>query len=337
MKTMKVLLTPLVLVMLAGCYKTELGGAVPGSRVIITELRSGDTAQAGLRSRDFDDFLAEESQGEWDELNDLFRQAELGNFFPDSSRFERPTFYLVSANGGEDMDADSDGREDRRYTEVAGRWRAIMRGSELRNGRYVVSVVTEAIYQLVKDDIESLTDNQLQARLDDLTADFLDDVNRDGTVDYLDALTWSVLFHKGNYQGDPADLLAMAGAVTEGAGPGTLAEIAARLARQAPDALAYYRANISSQIVQRRCINCHITGGSADARGARLIFVNSGASNFMERNHQAFIDFATVLGSRDLSDYVSGKANGQGHGGGTQLATGSQDLANLRTYLNLLE
>ena len=324
--------------LLTGCFKTELASTVAGARVVITELRSGDRIQGGLRSRDFDDYLADESQQSWDELNDLLRFAELGNFFPETSRFKRRTLYLLTASGGEDMDADSDGLEDRRYQPVSGRWRAIVQGSQLREGNYLVSVVTEALYQLVKDDIDSLGDSQLLERLDELSAEFLDDVNRDGRVDYEDALGWSALYHRGLYRGDPELLLAMATAITNADSQARITEIARQLGGQAQAPLDFYTQNISMQIVQRRCVNCHVNGGVADARGARLIFVTNSVNNFAERNLQAFIDFDRGLGSQDLSDYVTGKASARlSHGGGQQLAPGSVDLMNLDTFLSLLE
>jgi hypothetical protein len=328
----------LSLLLLTACFKTELGGAVPGASVTITELRSGAVAQSGLVSRDFQDFIDDEGQDKWDSLNDLGRQINLGNFFPDKNNFNKSTLYLVTVSGGADMDADGDGLEDEDYTPVAGSWHAIMRGSQLRKSGYVVSVITEALYQAVLDDIDGFSDAQLMSRLNQLSQDVLADVNNNGVVKYSDAVYWSVLFHKEFYLLNPDNLQALAVAIASG-DEDDIRDKALQLAGvDGTDPQQYFTDNISMPIVQAKCVNCHTVNGIAPNSGARLIVVTNNNNNHLSKNNQAFIDLQAKLAPQDLSNYVTSKVTGNlNHGGGRQIAPNSQDLQNLETYLNLLE
>ena len=163
--------------------------------------------------------------------------------------------------------------------------------------------------------------------------------NGNGTVGYGDALAWTTLLFRNRYQPDLALLQQLGDALRMGADENTLDELAAAALRApGPDAQAFFNANISMPIVQAKCVNCHTQGGVAPARGARLVVVTNSNPNHMQINHRAFISLGEQLGSRDLSDYVTGKAQGMlSHGGGRQLSPGSEDLDNLETYLNLIE
>lgn len=95
----------------------------------------------------------------------------------------------------------------------------------------------------------------------------------------------------------------------------------------------YFNTNISTQVVQNRCIACHIEGGPAAS--SRLLFVRSDTNNFEEINNNAFRDF---LAQEDVTEsYIMSKVSGGlGHVGGAQLNVGSDDYNNLQTYLNML-
>ncbi|BDX05523.1 FG-GAP repeat domain-containing protein [Planctobacterium marinum] len=100
------------------------------------------------------------------------------------------------------------------------------------------------------------------------------------------------------------------------------------------DAAEYYQQSISDNIVQSRCIACHISGGAADGQ-ARLIFERNTESDYLAINQQRIADFLTLDGVD--SDYFLGKASGGlGHIGGTQLPAGSDEYQAFETYLGLL-
>lgn len=100
------------------------------------------------------------------------------------------------------------------------------------------------------------------------------------------------------------------------------------------DASDYYQQNISANIVQSRCIACHVSGGAADGL-ARLIFERNTTSDYLTINQQRVADFL-ALEAVD-SDYFLAKASGGlGHIGGTQLPAGSAEYLAFATYLGLL-
>lgn len=325
--------------LLAGCMQAELGGPVPGATVVVTELRSGAIAQDGLLTKDEADYVAENSQQDWDELNDLGRFVQLGNFDLTAENFDVDTLYLVTVSGGFDMDFDGDRKEDPTYTAVQGSWRAIMPGRQLRRGGYMVSPITEALYQSVMDDIDQLSDAELLVKLDQYTQSILDNVDTIEAVNYLDALSWTVLLHRGKYLLDYADVRELAMALAEGKDPASIRGRSLKVLGMdddVVDALQVFTDTISMPIVQSKCVNCHTSRGVAS--GTRLRLVTNSDPDNLSKNHQAFISLGASLGSRDLSDYVTAKAQGQlSHGGGRQLSPGSQDLANLDAYLDLIE
>lgn len=102
-----------------------------------------------------------------------------------------------------------------------------------------------------------------------------------------------------------------------------------------PDAAnQFYLDNVSEQIIQNRCIACHVSGGAADG-SANLLFVNSDQPNYQTINQQRILEFLTLEGV--TLDYFLNKASGgQGHVGGPQLPVGSEGYENLRSYLELL-
>jgi anti-sigma28 factor (negative regulator of flagellin synthesis) len=163
----------------------------------------------------------------------------------------------------------------------------------------------------------------LMQRLDQNTKTILDDVNEDGQVNYVDALTWSGLIHKDNYLLNFERVEKLSLAITQGASNVEVRTLAlAVLEDESQLSLQFFTDNISMSIVQSKCVT-----------------TNSN-SNHIAINHQVFIDFAGLSSFRtqDFSDYVSAKASGQSfHFGGVQLAPGSTALNNLKTYLNMIE
>jgi hypothetical protein len=96
---------------------------------------------------------------------------------------------------------------------------------------------------------------------------------------------------------------------------------------------AFYRDNVSQNIIQTKCIICHTSNGIAAA--SRLHFENSSVSNYQTVNNatwQMFLNEEGVSGSYALSK-VQGSL---GHGGGQQLVFASEDYTALAGYLGLV-
>lgn len=99
-------------------------------------------------------------------------------------------------------------------------------------------------------------------------------------------------------------------------------------------AAAFFTQNIYAQIVQSRCINCHVDEGRAAQ--TRLVFVNTGTPDDDEAaNLQVFRDFlgTVVDGKQRILDKIQGIA----HGGGTQFLSNTQEFKDMSTFLGLLE
>ncbi len=90
---------------------------------------------------------------------------------------------------------------------------------------------------------------------------------------------------------------------------------------------------ISGQIVQSKCIYCHVEGGASGH--TRLVLTPADVDGHQATNLAAFQNFLdTVEGAADL---ILNKVQGaEGHGGGVQLVSGSTDFANMERFLRAL-
>ena len=96
-----------------------------------------------------------------------------------------------------------------------------------------------------------------------------------------------------------------------------------------------FRKYISEQIIQERCVNCHVRGGLS--AHTRLVFVRASDApdDHVARNLAAIRDF--LAGIEDGGVYVLLKVQGAlGHGGLRQLLPGSVDFAAMERFLALL-
>jgi len=96
------------------------------------------------------------------------------------------------------------------------------------------------------------------------------------------------------------------------------------------DALTLFEANVSSQIVDSRCVVCHVDGGVAS--DTEIIFQNGGSDSLTEN----FGQLQSFINSRsDSRDYILTKVSGgNGHGGGVQLPAGSADYNALQSFID---
>ena len=100
---------------------------------------------------------------------------------------------------------------------------------------------------------------------------------------------------------------------------------------------AVFRDHISGPIVQSKCVNCHVQGGVSGH--TRLVLVRSTeASDHEARNLQTFKDLLAAVEVDGGATYVLDKIQGMlSHGGGVQVAAGSDDLDDMDHFLELLE
>jgi Protein of unknown function (DUF1588) len=98
------------------------------------------------------------------------------------------------------------------------------------------------------------------------------------------------------------------------------------------DPFSFFEANIQTQIIQAKCILCHVSGGVAD-RQTTLLYTNKG-----DATRQNFDLFAAFFRSKpNALAYIQSKVSGgNGHVGGNQLAVGSTGYNQLTELMQLL-
>ena len=91
---------------------------------------------------------------------------------------------------------------------------------------------------------------------------------------------------------------------------------------------------ISTQVVQGKCVTCHVQGGASG--NTRLVFVDSDTPDHEALNLRAFEDLLAAVADEGGGSYVLNKIQGVGHGGGVQVSPGSAEFANMQRFLGLL-
>ncbi len=101
---------------------------------------------------------------------------------------------------------------------------------------------------------------------------------------------------------------------------------------QRQQALTLFESSIENEVIQNRCVACHIDGGPA--RDSGLQFQRSSETSIP--NNLAVLE--SFLDSRaDAEQWILSKVSGgDNHGGGAQLPTGGSDYSNLAELLQLL-
>ncbi|MCY4011095.1 MAG: DUF1588 domain-containing protein [Gammaproteobacteria bacterium] len=87
-----------------------------------------------------------------------------------------------------------------------------------------------------------------------------------------------------------------------------------------------------SPIVQSKCVNCHVEGGASG--NTRLVFATDDDADHLARNLGAFESLLAEV--EDGADYVLNKIQGAAHGGGIQVASGTDEYAAMERFLGLL-
>ena len=103
-----------------------------------------------------------------------------------------------------------------------------------------------------------------------------------------------------------------------------------------------FGADISEDIVQTKCVNCHVEGGQSGH--TPLVFVTTETDNHVDHNFGEFRDYLadTDHGDHDHDDppatVILEKIQGmRTHGGGVQVAADSADFGKMERFLAILE
>ncbi|MDE0127381.1 MAG: hypothetical protein OXN97_22675 [Bryobacterales bacterium] len=89
---------------------------------------------------------------------------------------------------------------------------------------------------------------------------------------------------------------------------------------------------ISAQVVQAKCIDCHVEGGVSGH--TRLVLTPSSVEGHESLNLAVFQNLVETV--EDAADLILNKIQGVGHGGGIQVPAGSAEFANMERLLRSL-
>ena len=105
---------------------------------------------------------------------------------------ESDTYYVMSVIGGDDIDADDDGKLDLIPTKNLGSIHAIVNADTITHKNFKVNVLAEIAFQLTQEMlIEDLDATVLQEKLDEIATRLLiEDVDGDEEINYKDLLAW---------------------------------------------------------------------------------------------------------------------------------------------------
>ncbi len=101
----------------------------------------------------------------------------------------------------------------------------------------------------------------------------------------------------------------------------------------AQTALEFYTSDVDGAVIQSLCTTCHKDGFVAGS--TRLVYLGDDEAGHLEANFETLRSF--VSADPDNAALLLSKATGVGHGGGPQIATGSDEYTALSTLVSLLE
>ena len=99
------------------------------------------------------------------------------------------------------------------------------------------------------------------------------------------------------------------------------------------DTAAEVFGTLISPIVQSKCVTCHVEGGVSG--NTRLVFVTDDDPDHVTKNFSVFETFLDEM--EDGAELILNKVQGVGHGGGIQLAAGTDEFSAMERFLGLLE
>ena len=105
-----------------------------------------------------------------------------------------------------------------------------------------------------------------------------------------------------------------------------------RVESASESALDFFLNRISGPVVQAKCVNCHVEGGVSGY--TRLVFQPASNTDHAALNLATIKNFLATV--EDGANRILNKIQGVGHGGGVQVPAGSDDFANMQSFLGLL-
>jgi hypothetical protein len=221
---------------LSGCFHVQLNGGVAGAQVSVAPLDRPQQLLSRLSSQGPQTMIARKGQAAWDVYNDYLKTIWMGVVFLPAGPVEDSRLYLVTARGGENLDSDMNLLMDDVPVRVRGEWHAIVPGYKFRETHNSVSLLTEACYQWLLSRYPGQLPEQARIleELDAAARRMVEDINRDGVVDYNDVLVWNIYASARQYRGEKADLLELAMLVSLGFPREQISRVSHRIVEPGP-------------------------------------------------------------------------------------------------------
>ncbi len=203
----KILIPACLALALSGCFQVQLNGPVGGAALTLATSQNPGVILQTATSKDEAALIEELGEEQWSALGPVLQLLYLGTAEFDTSALSDFTLYLVTASGGLDYDYDHDGVRDAAPTPVAGSWRMLVTGAQLKSGFARINPLTEASVQLTEigppapgiafvrcepllGTENCFSSNDLDARSAN-AARLLTDVDGDGVISAGDLLRWT--------------------------------------------------------------------------------------------------------------------------------------------------
>ena len=109
---------------------------------------------------------------------------QAGGFsFHDAQLLTNDEYYLVSARGGDDVDANGDGVIDGIPTKNEGSIYGLVLGGDIKTGQVNITAISDIAWRYIKNNLKEMSVNDLETRLDDISKImFSSDITGDGAV-----------------------------------------------------------------------------------------------------------------------------------------------------------
>jgi hypothetical protein len=200
---------------LSGCFQVELVGPVADAEVTIAPLREPTNVIARATTLSPAAWIAFSGEEGWQGIGAL-QSKVIGIPALKVDDIDPETLYLVTATGGLDYDADSDGTVDRVPTAVGGSLHVIATGAQIAAENIQISPLTEALYQALLPELDTLSDLFIEGTLNTLSEQLVEDVEDNGYVSYEDVLLWKRLEHSDFLKARLSTLDTLAAALADG-------------------------------------------------------------------------------------------------------------------------
>lgn len=331
-------LPAITLLLMAGCEQAQVAGPLGGATVTVSELRSGNIVVSNQFTED-EAAAAQRNGDKWNTFNPLQKSWFIGNHYfsgADKASFNDNTWYVIEMAGGFDYYATGTFLQEPSPVQVFGSVHAIVSGARLKEANYLVTPVTEAAYQYVKDFAGLLTNTQLEETLDAVATELVGDADKDGRVDYTDVLKWNRLLHL-NLLVDKDRIDALTTAVS--AGESSVNDLADSLfASNSPAGVPeqVYENRVSDIIVANACgPGCHIEPGTATQGpfASDNIIRPPSAPEHVTFNTE---NFRMLVSDKGVDHVLAKVSGGLGHIGGQRLVPGTNgDYETFEAWLTL--